>query len=288
MKKVLVIGASGFLGTALMPSLKEKFDVIGTFFGEKKEGLIELDLNDSFKLDKVLNEVFPEIIILAAAETNVDAYESNPEISENQINSAQQITNWCDSNNSFLVFFSTDSVFDGTKAPYNESDDPNPLNDYSKNKLEIEKIIKKLENHLILRTSFLYGLPIASSKFVGLTITKLLNKEKVFAVTDWKRTPTLTKDFALALIQLIEKNQKGLFHVAGTSSVSAFEMALAIAKEFNAEKNLIKKIKGKELNLPAVRPLNSSLNISKLQSLGVKMSSLEQGLKFIHEKIKEK
>ena len=103
MKKVLVIGASGFLGTALMQELPKQFEVIGTFFGEKKENLIELDMNNKAQLNSVLDSVCPEIIILAAAEADVDAYESNPEISLNQKKSAQQITVWCKKNSCFLV-----------------------------------------------------------------------------------------------------------------------------------------------------------------------------------------
>ncbi|MFH1895493.1 MAG: SDR family oxidoreductase [archaeon] len=284
-KKVLVIGASGFLGTALMQELSKKFNVIGTFFGEKKQGLIELDLNNSVQLDSVLNSVFPELIVLAAAETDVDAYELKPEISRNQIISAKKIVEYCKEKNCFLVFISTDAVFDGKKGNYNEIDAPNPICEYGRNKLSLEKIISSLKNYLILRTSVLYGLPLSPDKFIGGTILKLLKKEKVFVAEDWKRTPTLTTDLAKALINLTEKNQKGLFHAAGNSSLSSYETALAIAEEFNVPSSLIEKIKGDELKLPAKRPLDSSLNISKLLSLGIRMSSFEEGLEFIHSNL---
>jgi dTDP-4-dehydrorhamnose reductase len=235
-----------------------------------------------------LVSVFPEIIILAAAEANVDVYESKPEISLNQKKSAQQIVDWCEKNNCFLVFVSTDSVFDGKNAPYLESDKPNPLCEYGKNKLEIEKIIQEIPEHIIIRTSVLYGIPVTSNKFIGKAILNLSSGKKVSAATDWIRTPTLTKDFAFALIKLLELNQTGLFHVTGSSSVSMFEAALLVAEEFNASKELIESCKCADLILPAKRPLNASLNISKLNSLGIKMSSLKKGLKFVHEKMKEK
>jgi len=287
-QKILVIGADGFLGKTLMKELLKQHDVIGTYYKEKINDFIELDLNNHLLLEKTLNGVSPEIIVLAAAETNIDLYETNNKISLNQISSANKIVKWCNKNNSLLVFFSTDFVFDGTNNNYKETDATNPISVYGKNKLDIEKIIQKLENHLILRLSFLYGLPLSSDKFVGRTILKLLEGEKVSAVTDWKRNPTLTKDVAFVLISLIEKKQTGLFHVVGSSSVSPFEAALAIAKEFDVSSSLIKKIKGEELNLSAKRPLNSSLSISKLVSKGIQMSPFEQGLKFIHKNMEKK
>jgi len=287
LKKVLIIGASGFLGTALIKEFSEKFDVIGTSFPEKTNEFIQLDFNNSLQLNSVLDSVFPEIIVLAAAEANIDLYESKPEISFNQINSAKQLTDWTKKNNCFLVFISTDSVFDGIKGNYSESDKSNPLCAYAKNKLETEKIVQQNPNHLILRTSVLFGLPLTENKFIGKAILKLSQGEKVSAASDWKRNPTLTKDFALALIQLLEKKQKGLFHAVGSDALSMHKAALMIAEEFSASEDLVEEIKGSELNLPAKRPLDSSLNTSKLNSFGIKLSSFKEGLKFVHEKMNE-
>ena len=282
MSKILIIGGSSFLGFALMKELS-KHEVIGTYHSNQKEGMIQLDMNDSLQLEKTLNEVNPEIVLLPAAESGVDAYETEPEISDSQIQSAQHVTDWCKKNEAKIVFFSTDFVFDGEKGMYTEKDIPNPINAYGKNKLEIENIVQQNENHLVLRISTLYGLPFTTPKFVNNAIKKLSNNEEITAVTDWKKCPTLTRDIALGVNQLLEKNQVGLFHMNGKTALTMFDVSIAITKEFNVSKDLVKPIKGADLELPAERPEDTSLDISKLEAIGIQMSSFEQGLKYIHE-----
>jgi len=282
-QKILVIGASGFLGKALMQTLSKNFDVVGTFHSNPSPGLIQLDLSDSLQFQKTLANTAPDIVVLAAAEANVDSYEKNPAISERQLVSAEIIAEWCEENNSLLVFISTDFVFDGRKGKYGENDSPNPINTYGKNKAEIEKIVQGVEKHLVLRLSTLYGLPLSSEKFVGKAIFKLLKGERVQAAVDWKRSPTLTNDVALALEKLLKNKQYGLFHAAGSTSHSMYDIAIAIAREFNVPLALIEQGKGAELKLPAKRPLDTTLDISKIRKLGIQMSSLENGLGFVHK-----
>ncbi len=282
-QKVLVIGASGFLGQALMKELPKKFDAIGTYNSNPVNGFIKFDLGDLEKIKKGLSTAHPDIVVLAAADANVDSYESNPDISRMQISSAEKISEWCRESNALLAFFSTDFVFDGKKGNYSESDIPNPINQYGRNKLEIEKIVSSVPEHLVLRTSTLYGLPVLPGKFIGKTISKLSHNETIEAAADWKRSPTLTKDLAVALRVLLEKKHRGLFHVAGASQLSMFDMALAIARELNSSDSLVKKGVGNELRLPAKRPLDTTIDISKIRKLGIKMSSFEQGIKFVCE-----
>ena len=282
-EKVLVIGASGFLGKALMWELPKKFEVVGTYNNNPVQGMVRMDLNNYLELKKALEKIFPEIVVLAAAEANVDAYESSAFISRKQVSSAETIVGWCKENKKKIVFISTDFVFDGMKGNYSEDDKPKPINAYGKNKLDIEKIAESAPNNLILRVSTLYGIPVLPEKFIGKTIKKLSGNEFVEAAADWRRNPTLTSDVAVALSLLLEKNQNGLFHVAGLSQLSMYEMALAIAREFSADETLVKKGTGGRLVLPAKRPLNTTLDISKISGFGVKMSSFPDGIRFVHE-----
>ena len=286
MKKILVIGASGFLGKALIQELPKKFETIGTYNKNTVEGFVKLDINNPVELKKTLDTVSPEIVVLAAAEANVDAYETDASISAVQIHSAKIIAEWCKQNNALLVFVSSDAVFDGSNAPYRETDSAKPISSYGRNKLDIEKIAQKVKRHLVLRTSTLYGIPVSPDKFIGKSIIRLLRAESFPAAVDWIRTPTLTRDFALALIKLVEKKQSGLFHVAGGSRLSMYEIALAVAREFNANQGLVKKGSISEIKLPAKRGKDTSLSISKIESLGIRMSSIEEGLKYIHGNMK--
>ena len=151
--KIVLLGKDGKLGSAIFAKLVDNYDVIG--FNKK-----ELDITDSRKLKKELLQIFPDIIINAAAYTDVDnsevskekALKVNSEALNAIIESALII-------NSFFIHFSTDYVFNGKKKfPYLETDKPNPINVYGKSKLSGEKKINAyMHNFLILRTSWVMG-----------------------------------------------------------------------------------------------------------------------------------
>jgi len=281
--KVLVIGASGLLGSKLYEhfSTLQDYQVIGTGLKYHDRGLRYYDITSKdFSLFK---ETKPDVVIHSAGVTNVDYCEKNQEeAGKVNFEGTENVIEACKLNNSKLVYFSTDFVFDGKKGDYKEEDAPNPLSYYARTKLKSEQIVKNSGlDYLILRVAVLYSAK-QNGKFVDWCITQLRTKHYIDLVADHIRTPTLVDDIAQALDFLLKNKKSGIYHVAGSERLSAYSMGLRIAEVFNLEKEYIKPILSNKFKQPAQRPRDSSLNTQKLRSDGIKMSGFVEGL----EKIK--
>ena len=131
--RILVIGANGFIGSYLFNLIKEKHDVTGTSTHDRNFKI--LDIAELNKTSKFLHKINPDTIYLPAGITNLDYIENHPEeTARANVLGVRNIAGYCKENNCKLVFFSSDSVFDGRKGPYSENDEPNPINIYGKQK----------------------------------------------------------------------------------------------------------------------------------------------------------
>ena len=152
-KIILLLGAGGMLGAALAERLSREYKVIAL-------GHIECDITDSKRLARIFSRYRPWLTLNAAAMTNVDACQENPE-NARAVNAKgpYNIAKAAAKYNSIVIQISTDYVFSGRKnRPYQENDYASPLNIYGKTKLEGEKLLRKtLKRHIIIRTSWLFG-----------------------------------------------------------------------------------------------------------------------------------
>lgn len=207
------------------------------------------------------------------------------------VSGTENIVNMCRKYNKFLVYISTDFVFDGTKTePYAEDDQPNPIEWYGQTKHEGEKLVLSSGIHsAVVRIAFPYraGFP---QKFdiVRKIIAKLENGDEVKMFTDQITTPTYVDDIAFGLDKIIENNLSGIYHLVGSSSQSPFDMAKSIARILGLRQDLIQPSSLDELRrnqAPDSRPWQTSLRLSnqKITDLGIRMSTLEEGL----EKMKD-
>jgi dTDP-4-dehydrorhamnose reductase len=284
-KKILLIGANGFLGNKLFEILSKEFEVVGTYHCRPKGKLMQLDIVNESQVKEFIETINPEIVIVTTAQTNVDLCETDKKSAEElHVKGMENVAKYC--TNRKLVYYSTDSVFDGEKGNYVETDLPNPLNFYSKTKLMGEKIVEKVPDHLILRTCMLYSDQVESPKYINWVIKNLWEKKRVNAITDLFATPTLIDDLAMATLELIKRDQKGTYHTAGASALNCHEMALKIAEIFGFDKSLINPIREIDLKRAAKRPKNGVLNISKLEKEGIIMSTFEQGVRKVKESLK--
>jgi dTDP-4-dehydrorhamnose reductase len=287
MRKILIIGCNGFLGRKLMEILPKKFDVVGTdvFFNNEEKGLIYLDITNKEEVRKVINNLDPDIVILTSAYTNVDLCETDRErAKEINVLGVRNVVGCC--KNRKLLFYSTDSTFgEDKKIPYKEEDEQNPLNYYGQTKLEGEKIVKTLKDYLICRTCMLYSENIEQPKFVNYAIKNLSEGNSINAINNLVATPTSTHDLSRATLELLEKNTEGIYHVAGASFLTPYEMALTIADVFNFDKSLITPITMESLNRPARRSKNAMLDTTKLNSEGIRMSTFQEGIRKIREQL---
>jgi len=187
--------------------------------------------------------------------------------------------------NSFLIYISSDYVFNGSKGMYKEDDKTNPVNYYGYTKLLGEKYC---QDFCIARTCVIYGAKPASGKvnFALWLINKLEKGENVRIITDQYITPTLNTNLAKMLLEIAERKITGIFHLAGATRVSRFEFAKEIARVFGLDESLIIPSRMDEINWIAKRPRDSSLDASKAAKyLNEKPYDLRKALKVLKGEI---
>lgn len=251
--KLLVTGASGMLGQDLCPLLEDEgYDVIETNHKD-------YDITNELAV-KALFEIYnPDIVIHAAAYTNVDKAEEEPAKAElvNK-NGTENIAKYASKSNALLIYISTDYVFDGKKgSPYTHEDNTNPLNVYGKTKLAGENAIKKYcEKYYIIRTSWLYGI---HGKNFAEAILSQINNDKITVVKNQIGNPTWTVELSDGIIKIMEGNfPYGTYHICGKNSTSRYEFAKEILKLNDFRGELIP-YDLQEHNEAVKRPQNSSL-----------------------------
>jgi dTDP-4-dehydrorhamnose reductase len=218
--KIVILGAGGRLGAALMREYREKYDLAG--FNHAQLDLVNLD-----DARGKLGGMNFDVLINAAAFTNVDACETERDrafrINAEAPNILAQI---CNEKHANLIHFSTDYVFDGEKrAPYTEDDQANPISAYGESKLAGERnVLAAGDSNLVVRVSWVFG-PDRPS-FIDAMIKRAQEDEKIDAISDKFSTPTYTHDIARMLPQFFDRGVAGgLLHFANTGKCSWQEYA---------------------------------------------------------------
>lgn len=289
-RRILLTGRHGQVGWELERMLPQ----VGEVFAF---GRYELDLADPEQIREKVRLVKPTIIVNAAAYTAVDRAEEEPELAMAINGTAPGIlAEEAKKLDALLVHYSTDYVFDGTKAePYTEEDEPNPLNVYGKTKLAGERAIQATwEKHLIFRTSWVYGM---RGKNFLLTILKLAKeRDEIRVVDDQFGAPTWCRMIAEKTCKIIldalgpkkghSFEKHGTYHLVSQGYCSWYEFALAITRQFPGGKpNLIvSPISTDEYPSLAIRPKNSLLSCRKaLKNFEIALPSWEEHLTILSE-----
>ncbi|MFA5389279.1 MAG: SDR family oxidoreductase [Candidatus Omnitrophota bacterium] len=265
--KLLIIGASGVLGSRLYnDTIKNKWNVTGTFCSHEREGLSCLDVSDKNGLEKIFYSFKPEVVVMAGGITNVDLCTLKPKLAEDvNINGTLNLVRKIKEYGSKLVHISTDYIFDGKNGPYKEEDKTNPINKYGETKLEAENIIRsKLKNYLIVRTAQLCGIDHTGKNFVLKIIQNMKSGKKVYAANDLYSTPTYSGLLSDIIIKLIEKKAAGIYHGAGSEFINRYDYVNKIADVFGLDKSLIQRVELKDLELIARRPKKGGLRVDKV------------------------
>jgi dTDP-4-dehydrorhamnose reductase len=267
--KVLVTGASGLLGSRLCQiALKRNHEVYSAYNQHKPPygTAIELNILDSRRQRNVLRKIKPEAIVHAAALTDVDKCELEKELAwKTNVEATNNLVQLCKEHRTFLVYVSTDYVFDGEKGMYKETDKATSINNYGLTKLKGEEAVRALDNYCIARGSVIYGSTPATGKtnFALWLLDKLKIKEEVKIINDQWNSPTLNVNMAETILEILEKRVQGIFHIAGATRLSRYEFAERIAETFNLDKKYIKPVTSEQMNFIAKRPRDSSLDVSK-------------------------
>jgi len=276
LKRLLVIGASGLLGSKIIDQAKGRFDVFGScnpaVDGCSTLGLEPLDMCSESDVSRIFQELDPDIAILAAAMTDVDGCDKNPGLAES-VNAVGPsiVAKTCREFGARLVHISTDYVFDGNKRDrYIETDATNPISVYGSSKLHGEQaVLAELPTAFIARTAVLYGWnPIKSkSNFVTWVLRKLRNGEKATLFNDQWISPTFADDLAGALIGIASKSASGIWHVAGPDCLDRPACGRMIAEAFELDERFIVPVPSSSVPLPAKRPAYSCLDSSRVEKL---------------------
>ncbi len=296
--KILITGSNGLLGQKLVHKLAQDaaVQVVATSRGanrlKKGDGYryIPMDITSQTEVDRVMDEVKPQVVINTAAMTNVDACESDKENCwKLNVEAVQYLVEASIRNNSHLVHLSTDFIFDGKKGPYHEDDAPNPLSYYGKSKLASEEVIAKSKvKAAILRTVLVYGIAedMSRSNIVLWAKSALEQGKKINVVDDQFRSPTLAEDLADGCILAAKKEAEGVYNISGKDQLSVLEIVWTVADHWGLDKGLITAVSSNTLDQAAQRPPKTGFVLDKARKeLGYEPHSFREGLALVEKQL---
>ncbi|WP_310486858.1 NAD(P)-dependent oxidoreductase [Chamaesiphon sp. VAR_69_metabat_338] len=284
MQKLLITGASGFLGWNLCQVSRSQWETHGLYHQHAIEipdvRLHQVDLTDRELLAATIDRLAPDAIVHTAAASNPNFCQQQPQLSR-QINltASQTLAEICAAAQIPLVFTSTDLVFDGTQAPYLEADPVAPINIYGEQKVAAERaILATCDRAVICRMPLMFGnVPPTATSFIQPWIAALTEGQKLQLFVDEFRTPvsgtTAAKGLLLALVA-----PPGILHLGGSERISRYEFGLLMAEVFGLDRSLLSPISQKDLAMAAPRAADVSLDNTKAIELGYVLPSLREEL----------
>lgn len=275
----LVIGSSGFIGSAIQRHLR----CPGTYRANAINGKIRLDITNRAEVEAVFARINPQVVYHCAGMTNMDACETDQDAAFRiNVYGTENIVRACRKYHSKLVFFSTSHVFsEGRPTEYSKC---HPANYYAQTKYEGERIVAESGiNYLIIRTDRPYGIiqPHHRPTSIHLMLRSLLAGRQFNEITDWFNTPTYVGDLVNKTVQLLQKSQSGLIHVAGCDYLNRFDWSTAVAKVFGLDPALIIPVHSSSFNFAAAR-VNVHLDTSKLTNIISAPIGVREGAMLFH------
>lgn len=279
--RIAVAGLSGLVGSRVKELLldKHEFVPIGLSAG--------VDIVNADSVLNAIKQVNPDVVLNLAAKADVDGSEAEKDLGEEseawKINvvGARNMASACLEVGKRLIHISTDFVFDGEKDFYTEDDVPTTASGwYGQTKLDGEKAIIEADGSFIIaRIAYPYRASFGKKDFVRAMCGRLREGLSIKGVVDHVMTPTFIDDIAYALDALFEKGEKGIYHVVGSGSTTPYDAALLICDKFGLDKALVSKTTRAEyFTGKAERPFRLFLKNDKIEKLGTKMRSFEDGL----------
>jgi dTDP-4-dehydrorhamnose reductase len=283
-KKLLVTGASGFLGYNVCCAARSRWDVFGVYFMHdiRIEGVrtIRCDLRGKARIEQTFRELAPDAVVHCAAYPDPNKCEKDPQESFLvNVQASVTVAALAAKRGIPCVFTSTDLVFDGTEPPYDETAKPTPVNLYGQHKLEAEKKMKKAYPGVIIcRMPLMFGDPGPCAKsFIQPMIAALREKKQVTLFSDEVRTPVSGMTAAKGLLCALDKGS-GVLHLGGRQRISRYEFGLMLAEALHADPSLVVPALQSSVTMAARRPPDVSLTSEKAYGLGYSPAPLAQQL----------
>lgn len=262
--RALVTGVKGQLGHDVMNELaKRGYEGVGV-------DVEEMDITDAAAVDRVIKESHVDSVVHCAAWTAVDAAEDNVEICR-KVNAlgTENIAKVCKELDIPMIYFSTDYVFDGQGTRPWEPDDPvvEPLNVYGLTKYEGEQAVEKyLDKYYIVRIAWVFG--VNGKNFIKTMLNLGKTHDTLTVVNDQVGTPTYTYDLSCLVVDMLEKQEYGKYHVTNEGGyISWYDFAKEIFRQAGMDVT-VNPVSSDAYPAKAKRPANSRLEKKKLDEHG--------------------
>ncbi|MBW4616940.1 MAG: NAD(P)-dependent oxidoreductase [Desmonostoc vinosum HA7617-LM4] len=284
MKKLLITGASGFLGWNLCHLAKPDWEVYSTYFVHHLDipGIKtwKVDLTNFQELKRLFNDINPAAVIHTAAQSQPNFCQTHPEESYTiNVTASCNIAGLCADKSIRCVFTSTDLVFDGLNAPYRETDPVCPVNIYGEQKVLAETgMLERYPLTAVCRMPLMFGMATPTAKsFIQPFIQTLQEGKELKLFIDEFRTPvsgnTAAKGLLLALTKI-----NGLIHLGGKERISRYDFGRLLTEVFQLPLTGLKSCRQQDVKMAAPRPGDVSLDSSQAFDLGYQPLSLREQL----------
>jgi dTDP-4-dehydrorhamnose reductase len=283
--RLLITGASGLLGINLALETMREHDVIGIDRGKLKSApfqVLKADILNMDELNSILDSINPDWFINCAALANLEKCEEDP-LQARILNTdlPEELAIACAKRNIPFVHLSTDSVFDGTKEGiYTEEDEPSPPGVYSKTKLDGERAVQQINPQAIIARVNFYGWSLGAKRSLSeFFVNNLSEGKNVNGFTDVIFCPMWVNHLSRTLVEMLERNLSGLYHVVGAQAMSKYQFGVKVARKFGLRESLIEPQSVEKSSLTARRSHNLWLSIHKLSTdLGHAIPDFSTGL----------
>lgn len=280
MQRLLVTGASGFLGWNICGLAREKWTVFGVCFSQRVEiqgvNVTRADLTRFSELKRVFEEARPDAVIHAAALSNPNVCQVNPSESLRiNVDASMSIAGLCADLSIPCIFTSSDLVFDGLNPPYSENDPVSPVNVYGEHKvLAEEAMLRRYPATVICRMPLMFGDggPAAAS-FIEPMIRTASEGGELRLFTDEFRTPISGRVAAQGLL-LALAGATGILHLGGIERVSRYDFGVLLMDRLGLRSSRLIPCRQRDVAMQAPRPPDVSFDSGRAMSLGFKPSTL--------------
>jgi dTDP-4-dehydrorhamnose reductase len=289
MKKLLVTGGGGFVaGNIIRESLGGPFAIHAVELKElpyRQDNLVwhSADLLDPGRLKELFYRASPEVVVHTAAASDIDFCEAHPREAR-QLNTrvTRVLVDLCSQRQCRLIYFSSDSVFDGERGNYAEGDAPRPLNVYARTKVASETIVRKsLDNWVVVRPSLVLGMPAmgGGNSFLQRMIRSLEEGREVAFPREEIRSPVDVITLSRAVLELAGNDYRGFLHLSGNDALSRYDMARRLTRKLGYSVDRVVDSKPLVHSGRARRPRDVSLcNLLAGEVLATPMRNLEEAM----------
>jgi len=271
--RIFITGGSGLLGSelvvqasALGHQVLAGYNMHSPLYGTP----IRIDLTQPNQIKRLMQKAGSEVIIHTAAVSDVDLCEDNPDLA-NLVNgkATGMLGEAAAKLDAYIIYVSTDYVFDGRTGSYREEDKPNPINQYGRSKLLGEELLKESgARYCIARTSVLYGWGREHRpNFATWVLSKLRSGQPLKVIGDQFASPTLNLNLVEMILESTSRRLEGVIHLAGSARIDRYNFARRIAERFHCEPDLIERVEFNQTSWKAKRPTDSSLNVEMAERL---------------------